>query len=152
MRYYGAAGIAAPQIGYFKRIFVIEVERSSSSPNAAQIPLTVLINPEMTLIGDEIEETWEGCLSVPGYRGLVPRYKHLKYHAYDRNGQFFEREVTGAHAFAVQHETDHLDGIMFPMRIRDMKNFGCDDVMWEQTKNQNYPDQIKQKVKELMGF
>jgi len=131
MRHYGAVGIAAPQIGYFVRIFVIEVVKSERYPDAPPIPLTVLINPEIEILTEEQEDGWEGCLSVPGYRGLVPRYTHLRYRGYDRDGNLIEREVKGFHARVVQHENDHIDGILFPMHVRDMRNFGCEDALSE---------------------
>lgn len=148
MRHYGGAGIAGPQIGYFLRVFVIEVNHLARYPDAENIPLTVIINPEIELLTTEQDELWEGCLSVPGYRGLVPRYTHLKYRAYDRHGKPFEREVTGFHAHAIQHETDHLDGILFPMRVKNMKNFGCDDMLWQRSKKAPYPESLKQKIRE----
>lgn len=129
MYHYNGAGIAAPQIGYFIRIFVFEVEKNERYPDAPSIPLTVLINPEIEILTDEQEDGWEGCLSVPGYRGLVPRYTHIRYRGYDRDGKLFEREVSDFHARVVQHENDHLDGILYPMRIRDMRNFRCEDIL-----------------------
>ncbi len=152
MRHYGGAGIAAPQIGYFLRIVVFGAERLERYPNAEPIPFTVLINPEIDVLTQEQDSAWEGCLSVPGYRGLVPRYTHIRYRGYDAQGQFFEREAQGFHARCVQHEVDHIDGILYPMRIEDMRNFGCDDILWERWNGQPYPESLKQKLREYWGL
>ena len=148
MHHYGGVGIAAPQIGYFVRVFILEIEHSDRYPDAEPIPLTVLINPEVEILTEEQEDGWEGCLSVPGYRGLVPRYTHIRYRGYDRDGKLIERDVTGFHARSIQHENDHLDGILFPMRIRDMRNFGCDDMLWEHITGKPYPEALKKKLRE----
>jgi peptide deformylase len=95
----------------------------------APIPFTVLINPVLEPLGAEMEEGWEGCLSVPGLRGVVPRYRRLHYSGLDAQGQFFERSVEGFHARVVQHEVDHLDGILFPQRVEDMTRFGFEDAL-----------------------
>jgi peptide deformylase len=152
MRHYGGVGIAAPQIGYFVRIFIIELDHNQRYPDMEPVPLTVLINPEIEILSDEREEGWEGCLSVPGYRGLVPRSTHVRYSGYDREGGRIEREVTGFHARSVQHENDHIDGILFPMRIEDMRNFGCEDQLWEQITGQPYPESLKEKVRALWNL
>ncbi len=94
------------------------------------MPFTVLINPELTPLGDEVEEAWEGCLSVPGMRGLVPRYQHLRYTGVDAQGLPIDRTVTGFHARVVQHEVDHLDGVLYPQRIRDLTQFGFTDALF----------------------
>lgn len=152
MRHYGGAGIAAPQIGYFSRIFVFEVEKLERYPHAEPIPLTVLINPEIDILTENQEDDWEGCLSVPGYRGLVSRFTHIRYRGFDRKGNIIEQEAKGFHARAVQHENDHLDGILFPMRVKDMRDFGCDDMLWQRITGQPYPDNLKKKLLEHWDF
>ncbi len=124
------AGLAAPQIGVQQRVVVFGVGHNPRYPDAEQVPYTVLINPIITLVGEEIEEGWEGCLSVPGMRGLVPRYRSLRYRGYDQNGAPIDRTVSNFHARVVQHECDHLDGVLYPMRILDMRNFGFHEVMF----------------------
>jgi peptide deformylase len=124
------AGLAAPQIGEQLRIVVFGMARNPRYPNAEPVPYTVLINPIITPLGETLEEGWEGCLSVPGMRGLVPRYAQLRYQGYDQFGAPIDRTVGGFHARVVQHECDHLDGILYPMRIRDMRNFGFHDVLF----------------------
>ena len=133
-------GIAAPQIGAFHQITVFGFENSERYPNEAPIEKTVLINPEIDILDDTLMLDWEGCLSVPLYRGLVPRYKKIRYRGYDRHGVLFEREASGFHARLVQHECDHLNGILFPMRITDMRNFGCEDLLWESITGKPYSD------------
>jgi len=124
------AGLAAPQIGEQLRVVVFGMARNPRYPNAEPVPYTVLINPTITPLDDALEEGWEGCLSVPGMRGLVPRYAQLRYQGYDQFGAPIDRSVSGFHARVVQHECDHLDGILYPMRIRDMRNFGFHDVLF----------------------
>jgi peptide deformylase len=124
------AGLAAPQIGVQLRVVIFGVARNPRYPDAEPVPHTVLINPAIEPIGQALEEGWEGCLSVPGMRGLVPRYAQLRYRGFDQFGQPIERTVGGFHARVVQHECDHLDGILYPMRIRDMRNFGFHDVLF----------------------
>jgi len=124
------AGLAAPQIGAPLRVVIFGVAANPRYPDAEQVPYTVLINPIISPIGDEIEEGWEGCLSVPGMRGLVPRYRSLRYRGCDQNGAPIDRSVSNFHARVVQHECDHLDGVLYPMRIRDMRNFGFHEVMF----------------------
>jgi peptide deformylase len=124
------AGLAAPQIGEQVRVVIFGVARNPRYPNADPVPYTVLINPVITPLSEDVEEGWEGCLSVPGMRGVVPRYAQLRYQGYDQFGTPIDRSVTGFHARVVQHEYDHLDGILYPMRIRDMRNFGFHDVIF----------------------
>jgi peptide deformylase len=100
------------------------VKSNPRYPQVGEVPDTVLINPELTPLGAELEEDWEGCLSVPGMRGAVPRYRRLRYAGFDEQGRRFERTVDGFHARVVQHECDHLDGVLYPMRIRDFRKFG----------------------------
>lgn len=123
-------GLAAPQIGVNLRVVIFEVAGNPRYPEAEAVPQTVLINPVLTPLSDAMEDGWEGCLSVPGMRGLVPRYTHLRYQGQDEYGAIIDRTVSGFHARVVQHECDHLDGILYPMRIRDMKNFGFSDVLF----------------------
>jgi len=125
----GGVGIAAPQIGVNLRIVMFGFEKSERYPDAEPVPLTILINPIIEFLDDEMEDGWEGCLSVPGLRGLVPRYKNIKYRGYDENGNPIERIVSGFHARVVQHECDHLDGILYPQRIKDMTSFGFEDEL-----------------------
>ena len=124
------AGLAAPQIGVGLQIVIFGVGKNPRYPDAEQVPYTVLINPVLSPIDDEMIEDWEGCLSVPGMRGKVPRYKILRYHGYDQSGSRIDRTVTGFHARVVQHECDHLMGILYPMRIRDMRMFGFNEVLF----------------------
>lgn len=120
-------GIAAPQIGENKRVIIFSVDHNPRYPHAEAVPTTVLINPEITLLSDEMEDGWEGCLSVPGIRGLVPRYMHLRYKGFDPKGNVIEREAHDFHAVVIQHETDHLDGILFPRRVKDLTMLGYED-------------------------
>jgi peptide deformylase len=124
------AGLAAPQIGVPLRVVIFGVKRNLRYPDAEEVPDTVLINPVITPLGDEMEEAWEGCLSVPGMRGVVPRFKRLRYRGFDESGNPIDRSVEGFHARVVQHECDHLDGILYPMRIRDMSRFGFVEVLF----------------------
>jgi len=124
------AGIAAPQIGVSLRVVIFGVGASPRYPDAEEVPYTVLINPVIEPIGNEMEEGWEGCLSVPGMRGVVPRYTQIHYTGYDQYGNPIDRKVSGFHARVVQHECDHLDGILYPMRIEDMTRFGFTDVLF----------------------
>lgn len=130
MAHLDGAGLAAPQIGVGLRVVIFGVHSNPRYPNAEEVPDTVLINPQLTPLGSEVEEGWEGCLSVPGMRGIVPRYVHLRYRGCDEHGAEIDRTVTGFHARVVQHECDHLDGILYPMRIRDLANFGFSDVLF----------------------
>jgi peptide deformylase len=129
MRALHGAGIAAPQIGVGLRVVIFEMRENPRYPHVAPIPFTVLINPMLDLLDQEMEEGWEGCLSVPGLRGVVPRYRRLHYSGLDAQGQSFERTVEGFHARVVQHEVDHLDGILFPQRVEDMTRFGFEDAL-----------------------
>lgn len=123
-------GLAAPQIGVNLRVVIFEVSSNPRYPDAETVPQTVLINPVLTPLSDVMEEGWEGCLSIPGMRGLVPRYKHLRYQGYDEYGAAIDRTVTDFHARVVQHECDHLDGFLYPMRIRDLRNFGFNEALF----------------------
>ncbi len=124
------AGLAAPQIGVPLRVVMFGVERNARYPDAEPVPFTVLCNPQLTPLGDEMEDGWEGCLSVPGLRGLVPRHLRLRYSGFDPQGGRIEREAEGFHARVVQHECDHLDGILYPMRIRDLRQFGFTEQLF----------------------
>lgn len=124
------AGLAAPQIGVSLRVVIFGVNKNPRYPDVEPVPDTVLINPVLTPLGDAIEEGWEGCLSVPGLRGWVPRFAKLRYRGVDERGQAFERNVEGFHARVVQHECDHLDGILYPMRVRDFTRFGFIDALF----------------------
>jgi peptide deformylase len=130
MRAADGAGLAAPQIGVGLRVVVFGFERNERYPEAAAVPETILINPVIEPLGDAMQDGWEGCLSVPGLRGLVPRYERVRYRGFDERGVALEREVDGFHARVVQHECDHLDGILYPMRIKDMRAFGFADILF----------------------
>lgn len=124
------AGIAAPQIGVSLRVVIFGVGKNPRYPDAEQVPYTVLINPKLKPLGDEMENGWEGCLSVPGLRGIVPRFARLHYTGFDQYGNAIDRIASGFHARVVQHECDHLDGILYPMRIKDLRNLGYTDVLF----------------------
>jgi peptide deformylase len=124
------AGLAAPQIGVSKRVVIFGLKENPRYPDAEQVPVTVLINPKITVNSKQMESGWEGCLSVPGMRGMVDRYAHISYRGFDAFGNLIEREVEGFHARVVQHECDHLDGILYPSRIKDMRYFGFEDVLF----------------------
>lgn len=130
MRALDGAGLAAPQIGISLRVVIFEVSQNSRYPDAEEVPYTVLVNPVLEPLGDELEDGWEGCLSVPGMRGLVPRYKRLRYRGSDIEGRPIDRVVEGFHARVIQHEVDHLDGVLYPMRIRDLRDFGFTDAVF----------------------
>lgn len=130
MRHLDGAGLAAPQIGVDLRVVIFGVDGNPRYPDAASVPRTVLINPVLTPLSSEIEEDWEGCLSVPGLRGAVPRWKRLRYTGFDARGRSIDRSVDGFHARVVQHECDHLDGILYPLRIRDFTRFGFVDELF----------------------
>jgi peptide deformylase len=130
MRALNGAGIAAPQIGIPLRVVIFEVTRNLRYPQAEPVPYTVLVNPVLEPLGAERDEAWEGCLSVPGLRGLVPRHTNLRYRGFDLDGQPIDRTVTGFHARVVQHEVDHLDGILYPLRVADMRSFGFEDELF----------------------
>jgi len=124
------AGLAAPQIGVPLRVVIFGVTENPRYPDIEPVPDTVLVNPVLTPLSGEEEEGWEGCLSVPGMRGWVPRFKKLRYAGYDERGRRFQREVEGFHARVVQHEVDHLDGVLYPMRIRDFTKFGFNEALF----------------------
>lgn len=124
------AGLAAPQIGVSLRVVIFGFVHNERYPDAPAVPYTVLVNPVLTPLGDELEEGWEGCLSVPGMRGLVPRHRRIRYQGFDQHGAPIDRTVEGFHARVVQHEVDHLDGILYPRRIRDLTKFGFQDVLF----------------------
>jgi len=130
MRHLHGAGLAAPQIGVGLRVVIFGFEQNPRYPDAEAVPFTVLINPELTPIGAELVEAWEGCLSVPGMRGLVPRYRELRYTGIGADGAAIDRTVRDFHARVVQHEVDHLDGILYPRRIRDLTQFGFNDALF----------------------
>ena len=130
MRNLNGAGLAAPQIGVGARVVIFGFDANPRYPEEAAVPFTVLINPTLTPLGEIQEEDWEGCLSVPGMRGLVPRYKELRYVGFDASGQPIDRSVSDFHARVVQHEVDHLDGILYPRRIRDLTQFGFNDALF----------------------
>ena len=132
MRALNGAGLAAPQIGVSLRVVIFEVRHNPRYPQAGEVPWTVLVNPELTPIGDETEDGWEGCLSVPGLRGLVPRHRRLRYCGRDPEGGRIDRSVEGFHARVVQHEVDHLDGILYPMRLRSLHDLGYEDTLFPQ--------------------
>jgi peptide deformylase len=123
-------GLAAPQIGVNLRVVIFEVAGNPRYPEAEAVPQTVLINPVITPLKKSMEEDWEGCLSVPGLRGMVPRYTHIRYQGYDEYGEKIDRTVDDFHARVVQHECDHLDGILYPMRMRDLRKLGYTDVLF----------------------
>lgn len=124
------AGLAAPQIAVSLRVVIFGITENPRYPEVDSVPETVLINPEISIIGTERESAWEGCLSVPHMRGLVPRYTSIRYRGYDAEGNLIEREVHGFHARVVQHEVDHLDGVLYPSRIENLKDFGFEDELF----------------------
>jgi peptide deformylase len=130
MAHLSGAGLAAPQIGVPLRVVIFGVTRNPRYPDAEEVPDTVLVNPLITPRDEEMEEDWEGCLSVPGMRGVVPRFKKVRYQGFDESGNPIDRSVEGFHARVVQHECDHLDGILYPMRMRDMSQFGFVEVLF----------------------
>jgi peptide deformylase len=137
MRDADGAGLAAPQIGVPLRVVIFGVEANPRYPDAEPVPYTELVNPVLIPLSDEEEDGWEGCLSVPGFRGVVPRYTRLRYEGFDPQGNPIRREVSGFHARVVQHETDHLDGILYPQRIRDMRKFGFTDILFPELAGEN---------------
>lgn len=124
------AGLAAPQIGVSRRVVIFGVDANPRYPDAEPVPTTVLINPVLEFLTQDAEDGWEGCLSVPGMRGLVSRCTHLRYSGFDQHGTPIAREAHGFHARVVQHECDHLDGILYPMRLKDMRLFGYEDALF----------------------
>ena len=124
------AGLAAPQIGVPLQVVIFGGAASPRYPDAGEVPYTELVNPVLTPLSDAMEEGWEGCLSVPGLRGVVPRHVDLRYEGFDPQGRALRREVVGFHARVVQHECDHLAGILYPMRMRDLSRFGFTDILF----------------------
>ena len=129
------AGLAAPQIAVGLRIVIFGISENPRYPDADMVPETVLINPEISIIGTDRESEWEGCLSVPHMRGLVPRYTSIRYRGYDAQGNVIEREAHGFHARVVQHEVDHLDGVLYPTRIENLKDFGFEDELFPESED-----------------
>lgn len=130
MQHANGAGLAAPQIGINLQLVIFGFKQNPRYPDAPNVPETVLINPVLTPMSDETDDAWEGCLSVPGMRGLVPRWSRLRYEGFDQFGQKISRDVDGFHARVVQHETDHLNGVLYPMRIKDLTKFGFTEVLF----------------------
>jgi len=130
MQELNGAGLAAPQIGVGLRVVIFGMDYNPRYPDADPVPYTVLINPTLTPLSEVIEDGWEGCLSVPGMRGIVPRYKDLRYTGFDAAGEPIDRSVSDFHARVVQHEVDHLDGILYPRRIEDLTQFGFTDALF----------------------
>jgi peptide deformylase len=130
MRAANGAGLAAPQIGEDLQLVIFGFERSERYPEAPPVPQTVLINPVIEPLGDEIVDGWEGCLSVPGLRGVVPRFARIRYRGFDPQGRPIEREADGFHARVVQHECDHLIGRLYPTRMTDLTRFGYTSVLF----------------------
>ena len=124
------AGLAAPQIGVGQRLVIFGVDHNPRYPDAEPVPFTVLVNPKLVMLTREVEEDWEGCLSVPGMRGVVPRYTKLRYTGFDIDGNPIERVAEGFHARVVQHECDHLDGILYPQRMTDLTKFGFNEELF----------------------
>ncbi|CAG8867575.1 Peptide deformylase [Pseudomonas fluorescens] len=129
MRHVGGVGLAAPQIGVDLQLVIFGFERSERYPDAEAVPQTILLNPLITPVTTEVEDGWEGCLSVPGLRGVVPRLRHIRYEGIDPQGQAINRLADGFHARVVQHECDHLIGRLYPSRIRDFARFGYTEVL-----------------------
>ncbi len=130
MKSANGAGLAAPQIGVDLQIVVFGFEKSVRYPDADPVPQTIIINPVITPLSFELEEGWEGCLSVPGLRGIVPRYQKIRYQGLNEQGEIIDRKVSGFHARVVQHECDHLHGYLFPMRVKDFTRFGFTEVLF----------------------
>ena len=130
MAVHGGVGLAAPQIGVGLQVVIFGFEHSERYPDAAPVPRTILVNPVITPLTGELEEGWEGCLSVPGLRGMVPRATRIHYTGSTPAGEPIERFAEGFHARVVQHECDHLDGVLYPMRVRDFRRFGFTDVLF----------------------
>lgn len=130
MAAYNGAGLAAPQIGVGLRVVIFGVEANPRYPDAEPVPLTVLINPSIEALDDVMAEDWEGCLSIPGMRGLVPRHTSVRYRGYDRHADLIDHRAGGFHARVVQHEVDHLDGILYPRRIQDLTKFGFEKELF----------------------
>ncbi len=139
MKAQDGAGLAAPQIGVSLRVVVFGVEANPRYPDAETVPTTVLVNPIIEVLDRTLEEDWEGCLSLPGLRGLVPRYRRIRYRAFDPQGRPIEREAEGFHARVVQHECDHLDGILYPFRMRDLRQLGFESELERQEQREDAP-------------
>jgi peptide deformylase len=123
------AGLAAPQIGVPLRVVIFGSGPNPRYPDAEEVPQTVLINPRIEILDGALESGWEGCLSLPGLRGEVPRFMAIRYSGYGADGEPLQREAHGFHARVVQHEVDHLDGILYPVRMPDISRFGFEDVL-----------------------
>jgi peptide deformylase len=123
-------GLAAPQVGVDLRIMIFGFEANPRYPGEPPVPVTTLINPWLEVLTEHVEDGWEGCLSVPGMRGLVPRFTHIRYGGTQEDGTQVEREARGFHARVFQHEFDHLDGVLYPRRIRDMTQFGFIEALF----------------------
>lgn len=136
MLHAGGVGLAAPQIGVDLAVVLFGFDRSERYPDAPPVPRTVLINPHIKPLGDVQEDGWEGCLSVPGLRGVVPRWQRIRYSGFDPKGQPIEREAEGFHARVVQHECDHLFGTLYPMRVKDFTQFGYTEVLFPELADQ----------------
>lgn len=130
MAHLNGAGLAAPQIGVSLQVVIFGFEKNQRYPEADEVPFTILINPRLTPLSEEKEDGWEGCLSIPGMRGVVPRHTQLRYQGFDQYGTAIDRTVSGFHARVVQHECDHLHGILYPMRIKDFRLFGFTDILF----------------------
>jgi peptide deformylase len=130
MREANGAGLAAPQLGVNLQLVIFGFKQNARYPDAPEVPETVLLNPVLTPLSEETEEGWEGCLSVPGLRGVVPRWTRLRYDGVDQHGNPISREADGFHARVVQHECDHLAGILYPMRVKDFSRFGFIDILF----------------------
>ncbi|MDD2916180.1 MAG: peptide deformylase [Gallionella sp.] len=145
MQAFDGVGLAAPQIGVNLRVVIFGVappqheqdRQNSRYPDAETVPETVLINPVITPLNDKAEQAWEGCLSIPGLRGLVPRFQHIRYQGYDESGALIDRTVSGFHARVVQHECDHLEGILYPARIQDITRFGYTEELFPEREARN---------------
>ncbi len=137
MKEANGAGLAAPQIGIDLQLVIFGFKTNPRYPDAPLVPETVLINPVLTPLSDAIEDGWEGCLSVPGMRGVVPRWSTLRYEGFDQYGQVISREVDGFHARVVQHECDHLNGMLYPMRIKDFTQFGFTEVLFPELNHED---------------
>lgn len=126
----GGVGLAAPQIGVDLQLVIFGFDNSDRYPDAPPVPRTILLNPVIEPLSDEMEDGWEGCLSVPGLRGVVPRHRAIRYRGFDPQGHPIDREAEGFHARVVQHECDHLIGRLYPSRIRDFSQFGYTEILF----------------------
>ena len=135
MRAADGAGIAAPQIGVSQQVVIFGVESNPRYPDAEQVPTTVLINPKIEVLDEELEAGWEGCLSVPNMRGLVERPKAIRYSGFDAQGRPIEATAEGFHARVVQHEVDHLLGVLYPLRMQDLRYFGFENELFRQSES-----------------